>query len=242
MQTLYKNIKQLLQVRPEGIQRVAGFEMSILPKIELPKGGGAINGMGEKFSVNALNGTGTASIPIPVSPTRNDFSPQLSLGYDSGAGNSAFGLGWDIGVSSITRKTSKGIPQYQDQEESDVFMLSGMEDLVPFLEEENNWERKIKAHSNYTIYYYRPRTEGGFSRIEKWVHKELKRHGKKIAIEKVYYVDSISLIEPFIRWKYKKCIYKVGYQSGYFDFKRNMGNSKKTYIKLPYYRGSIVKK
>jgi len=34
MQTLYKNIKQLLQVRPEGIHIVSGSEMSILPKIE----------------------------------------------------------------------------------------------------------------------------------------------------------------------------------------------------------------
>ncbi len=66
-----------------------------------------------------------------------------------------------------------------------------------------------------------------YEKIEKWVHKELKRHGKKIAIEKVYYVDSISLIEPFIRWKYKKYIYKIGYQSGYFDFKKKYGAFKK---------------
>ena len=34
MQTLYKNIKQLLQVRPAGIKKLAGVEMSVLPKIE----------------------------------------------------------------------------------------------------------------------------------------------------------------------------------------------------------------
>ena len=34
MQTLYKNIKQLIQIRPEGISKVSGKEMSILPKIE----------------------------------------------------------------------------------------------------------------------------------------------------------------------------------------------------------------
>ncbi len=34
MQTLYKNIKQLLQVRPKGIHKVSGANMAILPKIE----------------------------------------------------------------------------------------------------------------------------------------------------------------------------------------------------------------
>ena len=34
MQTLYKNIKQLLQVRPKGIHKVSGKEMSILPTIK----------------------------------------------------------------------------------------------------------------------------------------------------------------------------------------------------------------
>ena len=34
----------------------------------------------------------------------------------------------------ITRKTDKGLPQYHDADESDVFILSGAEDLVPVLE------------------------------------------------------------------------------------------------------------
>jgi imidazolonepropionase len=34
MQTVYKNIKQLLQVRPEGIKTLKGANMSVLPKIE----------------------------------------------------------------------------------------------------------------------------------------------------------------------------------------------------------------
>lgn len=145
---------------------------SILPSINLPKGGGAINGIGEKFQVNAATGTGSASIPIPVSPGRNGFAPQLGLGYDSGSGNSPFGLGWSLSIPSIRRKTSKELPQYNDAEESDTFLLSGAEDLVPFLDETNNWERKIlkDLDPDHTVYYYRPRTEGLFARIEKWVH------------------------------------------------------------------------
>src|SRR5262245_55707104 len=87
------------------------------PAISLPKGGGAIKGIGEKFSVNAVNGTGSFSVPIFTTPSRSDFFPKLSISYDSGAGNGPFGLGWNLSVPSITRKTDKGLPKYQDKEE-----------------------------------------------------------------------------------------------------------------------------
>src|SRR5215208_5978497 len=66
------------------------------PSISVPKGGGAIRGIGEKFSVNPVTGTGSLSVPIYTSPSRSGFGPQLSLSYDSGAGNGTFGIGWNI--------------------------------------------------------------------------------------------------------------------------------------------------
>ncbi len=63
------------------------------PNIELPKGGGAIRGVGEKFAANPVTGTGSLTIPIATSQGRSGFGPQLSLSYDSGAGNGPFGLG-----------------------------------------------------------------------------------------------------------------------------------------------------
>src|SRR6476660_9702173 len=104
-----------------------------VPAISLPKGGGAIRGMGEKFGANPVTGTGSMSVPIASSPGRSGFGPQLSLSYDSGAGNGPFGLGWSLSLPSITRKTDKGLPRYEDANESDVFILSGVEDLVPVL-------------------------------------------------------------------------------------------------------------
>src|SRR3989338_3931817 len=163
-------------------------KQSLLPSINLPKGGGAINSIGEKFSVNAMTGTGTASIPIPASPSRNGFAPQLGLSYDSGSGNSPFGLGWNIPVPSIRRKTAKGLPQYNDAEEPDTFLLSGAEDLVPFLLENDNWQAKIDNTIDpaFTVHFYRPRIEGLFARIEKWVHNETKNiHWKTISKENI---------------------------------------------------------
>ena len=101
------------------------------PAITTPKGGGAIHGMGEKFSANPVAGTGSMTVPIATSPGRSGIGPTLSLTYDSGAGNGPFGLGWQLSVPAITRKTDKGLPRYLDTIESDVFLLSGAEDLVP---------------------------------------------------------------------------------------------------------------
>ncbi len=98
---------------------------SLVPSISLPKGGGAIRGIGEKFAANPVIGTGSMIVPIVTSPGRSGFGPQLSLSYDSGAGNGPFGIGWNLSLPSISRKTDKGLPRYEDAEESDEFILSG---------------------------------------------------------------------------------------------------------------------
>src|SRR5690348_18323421 len=94
--------------------------------------------MGEKFAANPVTGTGSMSVPIATSPGRSGFGPQLSLSYDSGAGNGPFGLGWNLSLPAITRKTDKGLPRYQDPQDpdSDVVILSGAEDLVPTLKQD----------------------------------------------------------------------------------------------------------
>ena len=163
--------------------------VSAPPAVSLPKGGGAIAGIGEKFSMNLVTGTGSLSIPLFISPGRSGFSPQLTLSYDSGAGNSSFGLGWSLGVPSIRRKTQKGLPQYRDAEDSDIFLLSGAEDLVPKLIGNDFQNRDVRMVNvpndvspqhlssypqtgSYKVRRYRPRIEGLFARIERWEHQD----------------------------------------------------------------------
>lgn len=148
--------------RSEGEQKLAA------PSISLPKGGGAIRGMGEKFAANPVTGTGSMSVPLATSPGRSGFGPQLSLSYDSGSGNGPFGFGWSLSLPSITRKTDKGLPQYRDGEESDVYILTGAEDLVPVLESDGTRFKDDTSAPGYVIHRYRPRIEGLFARIERW--------------------------------------------------------------------------
>jgi hypothetical protein len=120
--------------------------LSSPPAISLPKGGGAIREIGEKFTANPVSGTASLSVPIHTSPGRSGFGPQLSLSYDSGAGNGPFGWGWSLSLPTITRKTDKGLPRYRDAEESDIFILSGAEDLVPVLVESGGqWRREANG-------------------------------------------------------------------------------------------------
>lgn len=152
------------------------------PSIELPKGGGAIKGIDEKFSVNAVNGNAAFSIPLPFSPARGS-SPALNLSYNSGAGNGVFGLGWNLSLASIKRKTDKKLPQYLDFIDSDIFLFSEAEDLVPEFSKNPDGSFRKAADGNYLINeipspddqylirYYKPRIEGLFARIERWQHK-----------------------------------------------------------------------
>jgi hypothetical protein len=137
-----------------------------VPSISLPKGGGAIKGIDEKFSVNAVNGTASFSIPLPFSPARG-ASPGLSLSYNSGADNGIFGLGWSLGISSIKRKTDKELPKYFDTVDSDTYLFSEVEDLVPefnkeidgsFTKVDGNYKirEKFSQDGLYTIRFYRP--------------------------------------------------------------------------------------
>ncbi|QJD87672.1 SpvB/TcaC N-terminal domain-containing protein [Cohnella herbarum] len=140
------------------------------PSISLPKGGGAIRGIGEKFAANPVTGTGSLTVPLAVSPSRNHFGPKLALSYDSGTGNGPFGFGWNLSLPAIVRKTDKGLPQYRDAEESDVYMISGAEDLVPVSGTDGNGttSKNNAATTAYRIDRYRPRNEGAFARIERW--------------------------------------------------------------------------
>ena len=144
------------------------------PQLSLPKGGGALRGIGEKFAANPATGTGSLTVPIATSPGRSGFGPQLALQYDSGSGNGPFGLGWSLGLPGITRRTDKGLPRYDDfdtGEFTDIFILSGAEDLVPALrqEEGGRWAPEVQPdREGHRVVSYRPRTEGLIARIERW--------------------------------------------------------------------------
>jgi RHS repeat-associated protein len=157
---------------PGGPRGPAGGAPALeAPAITLPKGGGAIRGIGEKFAASPVRGTGSLTVPIATSAGRSGVGPQLALTYDSGAGNGPFGFGWTLSIPEIGRKTDKGVPLYRDEAESDVFILSGAEDLVPVLEADGTRWEADDIDPAYIVHRYRPRVEGLFARIERWTRR-----------------------------------------------------------------------
>ncbi|GAA0915238.1 SpvB/TcaC N-terminal domain-containing protein [Virgisporangium aurantiacum] len=178
---------------PQGSPLPAGTDS---PAVTVPKGGGAVRGVGEKFSANPANGSAGLTIPLPLSPGRAGFTPDLALSYDSGRGQGPFGLGWVLSLPEISRKADKGVPRY---DESDMFLLSGVEDLVPVLDavgEPDEQPRKIGGF-RYSVLRYRPRVEGLFARIERWTRADGDVHWRSISrdnISTVYGFDAGSRV------------------------------------------------
>lgn len=144
-----------------------------IPAVSLPKSGGAIKSIDEKLHVIAANGSSSFSIPLP-SPTARGYGAALELTYNSGNGNGPFGLGWSLNVASIRRKTDKQLPMYADSTESDTYIFSGGEDLVPRLKFVGGaWvpDNGDSADGKFHIKRYRPRIEGAFAKIERWTNK-----------------------------------------------------------------------
>lgn len=110
------------------------------------------NQLGEKFSPNPFTGTGNYSVPITLPPGLNGFQPELNIQYSSGGGNSPLGLGWSLSTPGIMRQTTKGIPKYQ---KDDVFILSGVKDLIPIDFQTNRIQYCSRAEGLFAkIYHY----------------------------------------------------------------------------------------
>ncbi|MEM1292718.1 MAG: SpvB/TcaC N-terminal domain-containing protein [Cyanobacteria bacterium P01_H01_bin.162] len=144
-----------------------------VPRVRLPKGGGAIKGIGETFQPSPFTGTGSFAIPLTV-PVARGLEPDLQLTYSSAGAQGVFGVGFNLSVPHIVRRTEKRLPNYSSLDE---FVFSDAEYLVPMLHHHNgDWEMHEESRDAlepegrvaYRIQQYRPRTEGAFLRIERW--------------------------------------------------------------------------
>ncbi len=153
----------------EGAGRSPGAPPQSVPELSLPKGGGALKGIGETVSVNPATGTASLSVPLPLPAGREGMSPAISLNYGSDGGLGPFGMGWSIDVPRISRRTEKGLPRYGRGDAPDSFVLSGSEALVPAHEfDGQSWKADVRSEGGFTVTRFVPRQEGAFLRIEMW--------------------------------------------------------------------------
>ena len=104
------------------------------------------------------NGTATLSYPFEVPAGRNDIGVSAGLQYSSEGGSSFVGYGWSLPVQSIDIETRWGVPRFEDQYESESYLLMGQQ-------LSDRLYRRTDSLARQADKQFYPMTEGGFSRI-----------------------------------------------------------------------------
>lgn len=102
------------------------------PAIDIEQLPGSADGIKEQYAVNEANGTFSLQLALPLFASRNGFTPELSLCYNSESGNSPFGLGWNIDLPRIKCKANTSFAAQSEN----LFLLVGIGDLVPKLHQQ----------------------------------------------------------------------------------------------------------
>ncbi|AOI68874.1 SpvB/TcaC N-terminal domain-containing protein [Burkholderia ubonensis] len=144
-----------------------------VPSLTLPKGGGAMTGIGDTLGQVGASGMAAISLPLPVSAGRG-YAPGLTIDYSSGAGNSPFGIGWLLALPTIRRRTNRGVPRY-DGGPDDEFVGPNDDVLVAERDAHGATVTTTVTHygakalgTTYRVTRHFPRIEGSFDRIERW--------------------------------------------------------------------------
>ncbi|MGE8191159.1 SpvB/TcaC N-terminal domain-containing protein [Pseudomonas sp. NPDC086278] len=126
--------------------------------------------IGKSWGSVGVTGSASFDLPLPLSAGRG-FDPNLVLGYDSQAGNGPFGIGWNLGINAITRRTAKGVPEYLA---TDIMVGPGGEEWMPELDDQGQPKSRIETHyrnlsiGQHRVVRYWPRVERSSELIELW--------------------------------------------------------------------------
>ena len=120
-------------------------------------GGASLAGMAEQIKSNEFTGSMGFSYPLTLTESRSN-TPSLTLQYQSGVGHSTYGMGFDIALAQISRRTAgTGTPKYDN---SDTFSFNGKY-LVPELDSKQNPISRTETinSTTYTTQTFIPREQ-----------------------------------------------------------------------------------
>jgi RHS repeat-associated protein len=118
--------------------------------------------------------------PFKLPAGRNGMAPKLGLQYSSEGGNGWLGVGWSLNIPAITLDTRWGVPVFDAQKETEMYMLNGEQLMYP---KRNNQDWMPNRHQEPSAGVYQvistnrnlsgpkiftPRVQGSFDRIERF--------------------------------------------------------------------------
>lgn len=114
----------------------------------------------EMMEPPVVNNVGNAvtKLELKLPGGRQGMEPNLDLQYNSDAGNSWLGLGWNITIPFIGIDTRFGVPRYDPSFETETYSLSS-EQLAPFTD-----KGALQPRSSTDKQFF-PRVEGRFTKI-----------------------------------------------------------------------------
>ncbi len=124
-------------------------------------------------------GDANLSYTLDIPSGRLGIQPNLNISYNSSAGESMLGLGWNLSISSIEVNTKWGAPLFRDSWETESYILDGQELVMhhenngvfePYLPQrvvENVFLARGNNADDIVIFTLRNQSPSGFSRIER---------------------------------------------------------------------------
>ncbi|MBS4041630.1 MAG: hypothetical protein KGZ81_13660 [Flavobacteriales bacterium] len=127
-------------------------------------------------------GEANVSYPIKIPSGRNGIQPSLTVNYNSDAGTSWLGEGWNLSMPSITVETKWGIPLFDENLETEVYNLNGEQllhpkssgseyEYFPYRHEgelgSNDLTTNYQQRNNTGVTIFTLRNQGSFNKIER---------------------------------------------------------------------------
>jgi len=97
------------------------------------------------------NSQGSAQLHHPLLiPSGRGIQPALDLTYDSSAGSSWVGTGWDLSVGEIGIETRWGVPRYDPQKETETYVLDGQTLSPTAIRSGSDFQPRVAERSDFT--------------------------------------------------------------------------------------------
>jgi len=129
--------------------------LGVTPEVlSLPRSGGAVQSFSDAFSPDLFTGAGGYDVPLWSPKGPGGVTPRLRLTYATTQGNGTFGMGWSLSTPAIYRRSDRGVPSFDDDQDTLLYNGSEIVAVEPGMyrrHRESSFERFIRTGDGWEI-------------------------------------------------------------------------------------------